>query len=52
MRGCIVAKVVAVCTAHCIRFGLFSAYLLPFQIEESEGTSATTIAREPWSLLV
>ena len=26
--------------------------MLSFQIEESEGTSATTVTREPWSLLV
>ena len=36
------AEVVAVCAAPCIRFGRFNAYLLLFQIEESEGTSATT----------
>ena len=38
-RGCVVAEVVAVCAAPCIRFGQFNAFLMVFQIEESEGTS-------------
>ena len=29
--------------APCIRFGGFNAFLLLFQVEESEGTSATTV---------
>ena len=45
MHSCIVAEVIAVCAATCIRFGRFNAFLLPFQIEESEGTSATTVTR-------
>ena len=44
-RGCVVAEVVAVCVAPCIQFGRFNAFLLPFQIEESEVTSATTVTK-------
>ena len=54
-RGCVVAKVIAVCVAPYIWIGQFSAFLLPFKIEESEGTSATTAIRgrnHAWSLLV
>ena len=43
VRGCVVVEVVAVCAAPCIQFGQFNVFLLPFQIEESEGTSATTV---------
>ena len=40
--GCVVAQVVA---APCNQFGRFNAFLLRFQIEESEETSATTVIR-------
>ena len=53
--GCVVVEVVAVCAAPCIRFSRFNVFLLPFQIEESKGTSATTVTRgrnHAWSLLV
>ena len=53
--GCVVVEVVAVCVAPCIRFGRSNVFLLPFQIEEFEGTSATTVTRgwnHAWSLLV
>ena len=45
MYGCVVAEVVTVCAAPCVRFGQFNAFLLLFQIEESEGTSATTVTK-------
>ena len=51
-RGYIVAKVVAVCAAPCIRFGRCNAFLLLFQKEQCQGTPATTVTRGPWSLLV
>ena len=41
----IVAQVVAVCAAPCVRFGPFNAFLLLFQKEQSQGTSATTVTR-------
>ena len=44
-RGCVVAEAVAVCAAPCVQFGRFNAFLLPFQIEESKGTFATTVTR-------
>ena len=44
-RGCVVVEVVAVCAAPCIRFGRYNAFLLLFQIEESEGNSVTTVTR-------
>ena len=40
--GSIVAEVVAVCAAPCIRCDQFNAFLLLFQMEESQGTFATT----------
>ena len=43
--GYIVAEVVAVCAAPCIRFGRFNAFLLLFQKEQSQGTPATTVTR-------
>ena len=45
MRGCVVAEVVAVCAELCVRFGRFNAFLLLFQKEEPQGTSATTVTR-------
>ena len=33
------------CAAPCIRFDRFNAFLLLFQKEESQGTSATTVTR-------
>ena len=52
VRACAVVLVVAVCAAPCVRFaiGRFNAFLLLFQIEESEGTSATTVTRETMEL--
>ena len=50
--GCVVAKVAVVCTAPCVWFGRFSAFLLPFQIEEAKGTSVTTVTRRTIELLV
>ena len=41
----IVTQVVAVCAAPCVRFGPFNAFLLLFQKEQSQGTSATTVTR-------
>ena len=41
-HGC---EAVAVCAALCIWFGCFNAFLLLFQIEQSEGTSATTVTK-------
>ena len=38
--------------APCVWFGLFNAFLLLFQIKESEGTTTTTVTKEPWSQLV
>ena len=43
----VVAEVVAVCAAPC---GRFDAFLLLFQIEESEETSAITVTRGPMEL--
>ena len=40
------------CAAPCVRFGRFNAFLLLFQKEQSQGTPATTVTREPWNLLV
>ena len=40
-----IAEVVAVCAALCARFDRFNAFHLLFQIEKSEGTSATTVIR-------
>ena len=51
-RSCVVAEVVAVCAVLYIWFGQFNAFLLLFQKEESEGTSATNVTRGTWSLLV
>ena len=45
MYGCIVAEVVTVCAAPCVRFGQFNAFLLLFQIEESKGTFGTTATK-------
>ena len=42
-HGCVVAEVVAVCAEICVRFGRFNAFLLLFQKEQSQGTSATTV---------
>ena len=44
-RGCVVAEVVAMCAQPCVRFGRFNAFLLLFQKEESQGTTATTVTR-------
>ena len=44
-RGCVVAEVVAVYAVPCVWFGHFNAFLLLFQKEESEGTSATNVTR-------
>ena len=44
-HGYIVAEVVAVCTAPCVRFGRFNAFLLLFQKEQSQGMSATSVTR-------
>ena len=33
------------CAARCVRFGRFNAFLLLFQKEQSQGTSATTVTR-------
>ena len=38
----IVAKVVAVCAAPCLRFCRYNTFLLLFQKEQSQGTPATT----------
>ena len=40
--GSVVAEVLAQYAAPCIRCGQFNAFLLLFQMEEFEGTSATT----------
>ena len=45
VRLCCIAEVVAVCAAPCIWFGPFNAFLLLFQREESQGTSATTVTK-------
>ena len=53
--SCVVVEVVAVRAVSCIWFGQFNVFLLSFQIEEFEGTSATTVTRgwnHAWSLLV
>ena len=44
-RGYIVAEVVAVCAAPCVRFGRFNAFLLLFQKEQSQGMPATTLTK-------
>ena len=45
VRGCVAVEVAAVCAAPCVQFGRFNTFLLLFQIEESKGTSATTVTR-------
>ena len=49
-HGCVVAAVAAVCAAPCVGFDQYNAFLLLFQIEDSEGTSATTVTRRTMEL--